>query len=65
MTRNDALFSGFRIPRPSFSFLRIFTVMEERRQLAEMSDARLEDIGITHAEARREANKPFWNLPRN
>ncbi|MEM7178813.1 MAG: DUF1127 domain-containing protein [Pseudomonadota bacterium] len=63
MTRIDALVSDFRLARPRFSFLRMFSVMEERRRLAEMSDAQLDDIGITRAEALREARRPFWNLP--
>ncbi len=32
----------------------------QRRQLAELDDDRLRDIGVTWEEARREARKPFW-----
>ena len=32
----------------------------QRRQLAELSDHLLRDIGVTRAEAMREAAKPFW-----
>lgn len=31
-----------------------------RRQLAEMSEAQLKDIGITRCDAARELEKPFW-----
>jgi|GEM_PF-6759079 len=33
---------------------------EERLQLAALSSELLDDIGITRADARREAAKPFW-----
>lgn len=32
----------------------------QRRQLAELSDAMLRDIGLTRADASAEADKPFW-----
>ncbi len=32
----------------------------QRRQLAELSDRQLADIGISRAEACAEAEKPFW-----
>lgn len=32
-----------------------------RLALSEMTDSQLADIGITRAEARREAARPFWN----
>jgi uncharacterized protein YjiS (DUF1127 family) len=32
----------------------------QRRALAELSDHLLRDIGVTRAEAMREAAKPFW-----
>jgi uncharacterized protein YjiS (DUF1127 family) len=32
----------------------------QRRQLAQLSDAQLDDIGVNRAEARAEAAKPFW-----
>ena len=33
---------------------------KQRRQLLNLSDEQLDDIGITRAEALEEANKPFW-----
>ncbi len=35
----------------------------QRRALAEMDDAQLMDIGLTRTEARREAERPFWDAP--
>jgi len=32
-----------------------------RRLLLEMSDAQLKDIGISRADAYREARRPFWD----
>ncbi|MBY8975443.1 DUF1127 domain-containing protein [Rhodobacteraceae bacterium NNCM2] len=63
MTRNAALFSGFGFNLPALSIHRIFSVMGERRRLSELSDAQLEDIGVTRADAMRESAKPFWSLP--
>ncbi len=33
---------------------------EQRKHLAAMSDRMLKDVGITRADAVREASKPFW-----
>lgn len=35
----------------------------QRRQLALLDAARLEDIGLSQTEARREADRPFWDAP--
>jgi uncharacterized protein YjiS (DUF1127 family) len=34
--------------------------LEERRQLAEMSEYEQRDIGVTRWEVMQEINKPFW-----
>lgn len=34
---------------------------QTRRQLAELNDAQLRDIGVGHAEAQNEIDKPFWS----
>lgn len=33
----------------------------QRRQLAALSDFMLKDIGLSRADAEREANRPFWD----
>jgi uncharacterized protein YjiS (DUF1127 family) len=37
-----------------------FARAEQRRQLAEFDDQRLQDIGITRTDAEAEIAKPFW-----
>jgi uncharacterized protein YjiS (DUF1127 family) len=34
--------------------------IESRRELADLGDRALRDIGITRVDAMREAEKPFW-----
>ncbi len=33
---------------------------QERKQLAQMSQAQWKDIGVTMSDAKQEINKPFW-----
>jgi uncharacterized protein YjiS (DUF1127 family) len=42
---------------------RWWRVRRERQKLLELSDHLLRDIGLTEAEARREAARPFWDVP--
>jgi len=37
-----------------------FARRRQRRDLAELDDALLKDIGVTRGAAKREAAKPFW-----
>lgn len=39
-------------------------VYRERRQLSRLDDRALRDVGITRSEARREARRSIWDLPR-
>lgn len=39
------------------------TLRKQRRELAELPDALLEDIGYTRAEANQEAKRPLWDVP--
>jgi uncharacterized protein YjiS (DUF1127 family) len=41
-----------------------FERSRQRRALAELDDRLLRDIGVTSAQARREAAKPFWSASR-
>jgi uncharacterized protein YjiS (DUF1127 family) len=41
---------------------RYFAVWAERRALAAMPAARLRDLGITPAQAAREAARPIWDM---
>ena len=38
-------------------------VRRQRRHLLSMSDSMLRDIGLSRADAEREAGRPFWDLP--
>lgn len=55
------------IPSPVVLIYRLFNILliwqrriEERRQLLEMSDRMIRDIGLNRNDILREANKPFW-----
>ncbi len=62
-----ALRVAFQMARPMrwFSVARqVFGILQQRRQLATLSDNQLADIGITREQALIEAARPFWDLPR-
>jgi uncharacterized protein YjiS (DUF1127 family) len=42
---------------------RVCSMADQRRQIADLPDYILEDVGLTPAEARREAPSAFWALP--
>ena len=46
----------------SFSLL---ALGRSRQALADLDDRALEDIGVTEAQARREAARPVWDVPSN
>lgn len=39
------------------------TLHDQRHHLASLSDAMLKDIGLSRADAEREASRPFWDDP--
>ncbi|MFX0541156.1 DUF1127 domain-containing protein [Roseovarius sp. S4756] len=41
----------------------LIALSRSRRALAALNDAALSDIGLTPAEARREARRAFWDIP--
>ncbi len=41
----------------------IFAVWQQRRVLARLDDTRLCDLGISRADAQREATRPVWDVP--
>lgn len=60
---------GQTMPRAG-RFLRIFDrlslaykIYRERRALLALSDYELKDIGLSRADAHREASRPLWDLP--
>ncbi len=42
-----------------------YRVYTERQSLLGLSDHTLKDIGLSRADAFREANKPWWQIPGN
>ena len=52
---------GARLALPPLA--RWWRIRRERRQLLELSDHMLRDVGLTPADARREAARPFWDVP--
>ncbi len=43
--------------------LDLMSLGRSRRRLRDLEEHLLRDIGVTAAEARREAEKPIWNAP--
>lgn len=43
----------------------ILTLGKARRDLARLDPEQLRDIGVSPAEARREAARPAWDVPEN
>ena len=44
-------------------FTEALVVWQQRRVLARLDDARLYDIGLSRADAQREAKRPLWDVP--
>ncbi len=54
--------------RPLFSMTtlsRFMAIARQRSQLARLDTARLADVGLNAAQARSEAQRPFWDAPRH
>ena len=60
--RTDALARRARPSLPRFPLSRWLQVAAERRRLAELDAERLRDLGLTPAQVRREAARPFWDV---
>lgn len=54
---------GTGVTRVSGWVRKAFETYRERRQLLALSDATLKDIGVSRADAEREASRSFWDLP--
>ncbi len=51
------------VPVRRFSLIDMLTLYRQRRALARLDDAALDDIGLSRDEALRESRRPFWDLP--
>ena len=58
-----ALPQARRLTRPRDLLRRWASLRRERRALAALDDRLLDDVGITRAQADREAGRPPWNAP--
>lgn len=57
-------FAGFgQTVRPPLAHY--LTLANQRRALRKMTPEQLSDIGVTQAEAEREAKRPIWDAPQN
>jgi len=45
--------------------VRTFSVISQRRALASLEPQLLDDIGVSRAQATREARRPFWDAPQH
>jgi len=55
--------ASIALPRPcSLSLRRMIDVARQRRELAQLDDAMLADLGLSRHDAQREAARPFWDL---
>jgi len=45
------------------AFYDLLALRRQRQELRHLDDRALDDMGITRAEARTEANRPFWDAP--
>ncbi len=57
----------FHPPLPLAAVFRVISrsiaVRRQRRHLGTLDDTRLDDLGLSYKEARREACRPVWNVP--
>lgn len=42
-----------------------YRIYRERQELMGLSEHTLKDIGLSRADAYREASRPFWHVPQN
>lgn len=54
-----------RRARPFRMFAGLFGLWRQRRSLAQLDAHLLEDLGLTRAEAEREARRALWDVPRS
>lgn len=55
--------AGLRPAASATSLLDLMALYRQRQALARLDDAALMDIGLTRAEAEKEAKRPFWDAP--
>lgn len=65
MTTCNSPARTFTKQRPSVlrMIAQIIATQGQRRALRRLDSAALNDLGLTYADAKREANRPFWDVP--
>ena len=62
--RNVLASTAFRPGRSVFRFLNsLLAVWRSRQALSQLDASRLEDVGLSDADVRRELEKPIWDVP--
>jgi uncharacterized protein YjiS (DUF1127 family) len=68
MTMINATSAGFprlfHTPRSGW-LAAVRAARRQRLALRNLDDTRLDDLGLTREQARREAGRPFWDVPRH
>ena len=65
LTRSTAPSARIRTLDLIATTLSLLALNRSRTRLSQLDAAALEDIGVTEAQARREAARPVWDVPGN
>ena len=55
--------SAYRRPARRAGLLGYLDLYRQRRALLSLDEARLNDLGLTQVEVKKEANRPIWDAP--
>ena len=53
------------VPMQVRRFATALQIARERRQLGQLDDRMLADLGLSEGDATREASRPIWDIPAN
>ena len=56
-------FTGFKVPSMFRGISLAMAARAQRKALKSLDNAHLTDIGLTYAQAMKEANRPVWDVP--
>lgn len=60
-TYNNRINLSYRMLKVSYSIVKRYRRnWTTRKQLGQLSESQLKDIGVSHAQAKIESDKPFW-----
>lgn len=55
--------AGFKAPSFYRALILAMAARRQRKALKSLDNAHLSDIGLTYAQAMKEANRPVWDVP--